>query len=120
MSILDKAKELANLIKELGETDLYRKTVELEADIVDLTGENRALKEKIDELEKHSSIIDNLTFDPPFYVGGEKSDIYCSHCIEVHSLPVHLVKVAKSEIKPKIYSCPMCNNEYTDARDNGT
>lgn len=120
MSTLDKAKELAGLIKELDDADLYRKIVELEADIVELTSDNKELKEKVSELEKYSNIIDDLTFDPPFYVGGEKSDLYCSHCIEVHSLPVHLIKVAKSEINPKIYSCPMCNNEYTDTRNNDT
>ena len=116
MTILNKVKELANLIKELGDVDLYRKVVDLEAEIVELTGEIRALKEKV---EKHSDTISKLTFDPPFYVGEEESDLYCSHCIEVHSLPVRLVKVARSEIKPKIYSCPMCNSEYSDTRDGG-
>lgn len=120
MSILDKAKELASLIKKLDDVDLYRKIVELEAEIVDLTSQNRDLCEKLEEIEKHSSTIDKLTFDPPFYVGGEKSDLYCSHCVEVHKIAVHLVRTARSEIRPRIYSCPMCSNEYPDKRDDGT
>jgi len=40
MGIIDNAKELADLLKAAGNTELYRKIVELEGEIIELTRQN--------------------------------------------------------------------------------
>jgi len=119
MNVVDRAKELATLIKKLDDIDLYRKIVELEGEIIELTRQNRELGERVEDFERSSDIINKLTYDPPFYVGDLPSDLYCSHCIEVHKMPVHLVKTTRAEMRRRIYSCPKCSNEFPDMRDGG-
>ncbi len=44
MGITDNAEEIADLIKKVGDIELYRKIVELEGEIVDLTRQKRSLR----------------------------------------------------------------------------
>lgn len=46
MKIIDDAKNIADIIKELGRMDLYEKILELRGQIVDLTNENNSLVEQ--------------------------------------------------------------------------
>ena len=53
MSIISRVKEIAGQIKNLGDPELYRKIVELEGCVVELTKEKQALEEQNEQL-KHS------------------------------------------------------------------
>ncbi len=47
MGIISDAREIVDLVKKLGDAELYRKIVELEKEIIGLTYEVRELKEKL-------------------------------------------------------------------------
>jgi hypothetical protein len=47
MSTLENLKEIADLVKKLGNIELYRKIVELEGEVIELTRENHDLKERL-------------------------------------------------------------------------
>ena len=51
MSIINRIKDIADLIKKLNDIELYRKIVELEGDIIELTRINRDLEERVSELK---------------------------------------------------------------------
>src|SRR5437667_557533 len=52
MGILDSAKEIADLVKKIGDIELYRKIVELEGQLIELTREKREFEERCDRFEK--------------------------------------------------------------------
>lgn len=47
MSTLENVKEIADIVKKLGNIELYRKIVELEGEVIELTRENHTLTEKL-------------------------------------------------------------------------
>ena len=51
MGIIDSAKEIADLIKQVGDMELYRKIVELEGEIIELTRKARGYEEEIEKLK---------------------------------------------------------------------
>lgn len=116
MSIIDNAKEIASLVQKLGDIDLYRKIVELEGEIIELTRENRQLTEKLAEVSRSQSIIEKLRFDAPFYVTGDGSELYCARCIESDHRAVHVAKMADLELRRRVYLCPQCKSKYVDMR----
>ena len=67
MSIITNAKEIADLVKKLGDVELYRKIIELEGEIIDLTRLNRTLEERVEELSSFLKIKNDMRFEAPFY-----------------------------------------------------
>jgi hypothetical protein len=63
MSVTQNAKELADLIKTLGDTDLYKRIVELEGEIIDLSRVNHHLVQRNAELEAQLQTKGSITFD---------------------------------------------------------
>lgn len=82
MGILDNAKEIADLIKKVGDVDLYRKIVELEGEIVELTRQKRALEERVAELTDALAFKSHLTYREPFYFADGDEVPYCPKCWE--------------------------------------
>lgn len=117
MSITDHAKELVALIKTLGDTDLYRRIVELEADIVALKQEAMSAEQQLADFKRHRAVIDRLVFHAPFYVGDANGELFCARCIEVDQRAVHLVKTDTLELRRRVWSCPECRRTYADTRN---
>jgi hypothetical protein len=78
MSIIDNAKEIADLVKKMGDIELYRKIVALEGEVIDLTREKRGLEEKLFELERSVELRRSLTFKEPFYFEENDTTPYCA------------------------------------------
>lgn len=119
MSVIDNAKELAALIQKLGNTDLYRRIVELEGEIIELTREKHELDQRLAVQDKHAEIIKTLRFDSPFYVSQDKQELFCARCIESCQCAVHVVKTNKIE-RWRYWMCPECKTEYIDMRPSTT
>jgi hypothetical protein len=47
MGVIENMKDIAELIKRAGDIELYRKMVESEGEVIDLTRENRRLGERV-------------------------------------------------------------------------
>ena len=116
MSIIDNAKEIASLVKAIGDVELYRKIVELEGEIIELTREKRELEEKLVRQNRNCEIIKALSFDSPFYVRAGTSEKYCARCIENDEIAVHLVKSMELDLGKRVYFCPQCKAKYPDPR----
>ena len=116
MSIIDNAKEIASLVQKLGDIDLYRKIVELEGEIIELTKEKRQLDEKLSEITRSQVIIDKLHFDAPFYTNADSSELYCARCIESDRRAIHVAKLGELEMRRRVYLCPQCKSKFTDMR----
>lgn len=110
MSIISNAKEIADLVKKLGDAELYRKIIELEGEIIELTRENRTLEERVDDLSSSLRVKQDMRFEAPFYFMGEDKSPYCSKCWDADSSAVRLFCSGGN-----IYDCPACKNRFWPA-----
>jgi hypothetical protein len=112
MGVIENMKDIAELVKKAGDIDLYRKIVESEGQVVDLTRENRRLEEKVQQLEKTLALRGKMTFKEPFwYQEGDETPL-CSACHETKDKSVHLKRVSENR-----WDCPSCNQMYPLKRD---
>lgn len=116
MSIIDNAKEIASIVKKLGDIDLYKKIVELEGEIIELTKQKRQLDEELADITRSKVIIDELRFDAPFYTNVDNTELYCARCIEVDRRAIHVVKQGELEMRRRVYLCPQCKSKFADVR----
>ncbi len=97
MGIIDNAKEVADLIKVAGNTDLYRKICALEGEIIDLTRTNRHLEEQVESLQKLLEKKAKLIWDKTVYRIEGESDPYCPRCWEASEKAIHLAIALNQE-----------------------
>ena len=113
MGIVENAKEIADLIKKYDNIELYRKIVELEGDIIELTRQIRSLEEKNEELEKKLSLSKKMKYKKPFYFQGGDEAPFCPLCYEREEKPIHLLGPEKWDDKQR-YNCPSCNKIFLE------
>jgi transposase-like protein len=87
---------LANLIKKVGDVDLYRKIVELEEEIIELTRQNRQLEEKVDEQQRLLDIKGKMKWEMPFYTMDGDDVPYCPQCWEASEKTIHLRRMQEN------------------------
>jgi hypothetical protein len=93
----------------LGDADLYRKIVELQAEVVQQAGENFQLKKQVKELEESIAFSGKLTYKAPYYFAENDFTPYCPTCWEDHRKAVHL---ARSPATTWI-TCGRCHSAFT-------
>lgn len=106
MSILSNAKDVVEIVKKLGDIELYRKIVELEGDIVELTREKRALEEENQQLKRSLEFSKNLVFKRGFYYAEGDPRPFCPRCWEVDRIAVHMT--AMDVDGEDYYRCANC------------
>jgi hypothetical protein len=109
LSIIDNAKEIADLIKKAGDIDLYKKIVELEGEIIELTRLIRELEEQNTELKQTLKMANTMIFKAPFYFSGEDPQPYCPRCWEADCKAIHLTGPDGMD---ESYECPECERVY--------
>ena len=113
MSIVSNAKEVADLVKKLGDIELYRKIVALEEEILDLTREKRELESSVEELNESLRLKAVLTYKKPFYYQENEVEPYCPNCWENDGKAIHLFDVAySSTFQNHHFACPTCKRDY--------
>lgn len=122
MGIIENAKDIADIIKKAGDIELYRKIVELEGEIIDLTREKRSLEEIISEKDKEiQRIKDALELKPKlikqydaYYQINDKGEAtgepYCMHCWEVNHKAIYLFSSGPNN------RCHSCQTGYVELR----
>jgi hypothetical protein len=107
MSIINNAKEIADLIKKMGDIDLYRRIVELEGEIVDLTRAKRDAEAEIERLRYTLKTKEQMSFKKPFYYMVNDPVPYCPKCWEVNHVAVHMDGPIDVMAGPR-YDCHNC------------
>ena len=77
MGTIENVKEMAILIKNLGDLDLYRRILDLQGEIIDLTGAKRSLDEENHELKKQLEFSKKMQFNEPFWYTEGDHVPYC-------------------------------------------
>jgi len=111
MGVIDNAKEIADLVKKVGDIDLYRKIVALESEILDLTREKRQLEEKVSNLEQSLAFKEKLVFKEPLYWLEGDGTPYCPGCWVEKRQAVHLMYRYNYKVDEQ-WDCPICKFEY--------
>ena len=73
MSVIDQAKEIAGLIKKIGDIELYRKIIELEGEIIELTRSKHELEDTKSNLEKQLALKKKHEFRSSVLFSRERS-----------------------------------------------
>jgi len=101
--------------------DLYKKGANLEAEqtllelreaFFSLKEENLDLKEQVQELKEEMKILEDLSYEEPFYfsgVGDNKDGPFCQKCFDVDKTLVRLIPVTTFKGSHK---CKNCDNYY--------
>ena len=108
MSLISNAKEIADLIKKLDDVELYRKIIELEGEIIEVTREKHTLDERVQELTNTLNIKENMTFRQPFYYQEGDNVPFCPRCWETDNKSVHVVNGGQFHAGTR-HTCPSCN-----------
>jgi hypothetical protein len=110
MSTLENLKEIADLVKKLGNIELYRKIVELEGEVIELTRENPDLKERL----RFKS--DDFEFRNPFWYDRARPDRpLCAKCFANQKVAPMSEPYKAAGVWRK---CLVCGNEIQIEQDN--
>lgn len=111
MSIIDNAKEIAELIKKYNDQELYQKIVSLREEILSLREDNLQLRESVSQFESSSKIAEDLKRDGNAYYiekeGKERLGPFCMACWDYESKLVNMSS-HKSTIKDRSYTTHRC------------
>lgn len=112
MGVLDNMKEVADLVKKVGDVELYRRIVELEGEVIELTREKRALEERVEEQDRALRLQGDLKFRSEgfYWMDGDRVP-YCPRCWEATHTAVHLFHAFTSHDYSR-YECPECKQSY--------
>jgi hypothetical protein len=112
MGVVENMKEMADLIKKLGDIELNRKVLTLETEVLDLTREKRRAEEKVEELERTLRFKGDLKFKEPFYWLGDDQTPYCPVCWEDKHKALH-VHYSHANNHGQYWACPNCKADFT-------
>ena len=111
MGVVENVKDVAELVKKMGDIELYKKILALEMEVMELTRDKRRADEKIEELERMLNLQSELKFDAPFYWLADDRTPFCTACWEGHRKAAHLVVKFEHEAHARL-DCPTCKHEY--------
>jgi len=113
MSVVDDVGKIAELIKKIGDMELYKKILDLETEVRELTRDKRRSDDKVEELERTLKIKGELVFRENHYYlkNDEKEDgPFCSSCWDRDG---KLIRIHNT-----VYgiNCPVCAKERLTAK----
>ena len=109
MGVLENVKEVTGLIQKIDNIELYRKILDLQAEVFNLVDENRKLKQDSDELREKQRIKETLFFDKSVYViqkaDGKEEGPFCPSCWDGHKRLSRLAEYGNTAY----LRCPVCD-----------
>jgi len=113
MNPIEQVKELALLIKKVGDIELYSKIVEFQTEVVKLSSQNAELEQKCLKLEAELSLKKSLRHVRSLYHADNDPIPFCPHCWETSEKLVHLFgPKAWTQPSGEMWECHACNNDY--------
>lgn len=83
MSIVGDAKDIAEVIKAMGNIDLHRKIVDLQSEIIDLLQEKNDLERRFMQLNDQIDQSKSMSYKQPFWFKTGDDAAHCPRCWEV-------------------------------------
>lgn len=108
MSVISDAKELALLIKKIGDVDLERRIVNLQAEIIELTQQRNEISSTCEELTRRLDRRARMQFKAPVYYAEGDPIPMCPVCWERDEKCVHLSGPHHRDGSTE-YDCNVCN-----------
>jgi len=109
MGAIENVKEVAKLVKDIGNMELYRQILDLQGEIMELTQANREYQKQVEVLQEKLEQIGQMTFQSPFYFQNGDDVPYCPRCWEFDKRAIHLSEPVHVAAGPR-YACPQCKN----------
>jgi len=91
MGVLENLKDVAELAQKVGQLDLYKKILQAEDEVRELTQEKRRLEDKVEELDRSLKLRNAMKFSAPLYYQDGDKIPFCAVCYEKDGRPVHVV-----------------------------
>lgn len=109
MSIIDDVRSVTKVIQQIDNVELYRKILDLQAEIMNLVDENRGLKEEIVSLQDAIKTKESLQFQHNSYWtknpdGSRRDGPFCSKCWDKDKQTVRMLTMGNSQF----HQCPSC------------
>jgi hypothetical protein len=118
LGIIENAKEVADLIKKIGDQELYRRIVDLQGEVVELTGKVVTLSQQLLDSQQKSTALEELLKVKGkmekhgyFYFLGDDPDGHCARCWEVDRKIVHIASIRHDKLGIQ-WTCPQCKTAY--------
>jgi hypothetical protein len=108
MSIISDAKEIADLVKAMGNIDLYRKIVDLQTEIIGVIQEKNEIERRMMELNDAIEQGKSMSYKKPFWFKTGDDVAHCPRCWEVEKKAVHLIGPRAGVSQGPRYDCPQC------------
>jgi len=105
MGIIENVKEAVAIVQRIDNLDLYRKILDLQAEVTALVEENNALKRRL-------SVAEDLVFRENSYWRTNGDGPFCCRCWDADSKLIRLI--VQSGFKPH---CPNCGNYFGSPTD---
>ena len=112
MGVVDNIKEITGLIQKIDNIELYRKILDLHAEVLGLVDENRGLRDKVQALEGRLAVRENLVFQGSVYIirndDGSSKGPFCTGCWDGKNLLARLVDYGSNTY----LNCPNCSKTF--------
>ncbi|WKZ32125.1 MAG: hypothetical protein QY316_09420 [Thermodesulfobacteriota bacterium] len=111
MGILENAKDVVKLVKEIDNIELYRKILDLQSELMDVLQELGELKKENASLKELLERRESLKYENNAYwrdLNGKKEGPFCATCHDTKELLVRLHYVNGDGIIEPYHVCRSC------------
>lgn len=106
MGLVDKVKEVAALVQQLGNIELYRTILDLQKDALDSEDEKRKLRDQVLALEEEVRIKGQLAArDNVYWLGDGQEGPFCTGCKDSGK---RLIRLHDHDLEGIVWRCPVC------------
>lgn len=107
MGLYEGIKDVAKVVQQADNVELYKQLLDLSAQALDMQAEIAKLKEENVTLKKKKTISDKIIRHKEAYItldGEEKELYYCSHCWDSEEITIQLIVGSNGT-----FECPHCH-----------
>ena len=108
MGIVETLKDVATLVQKTDNIELVKQVLALQGQALEMQEDNRALRERIKELESTLNLAKALRFEAPFYFAADDKIPFCPRCWEADKRAIHLT----SDWNGRRWECHQCNKVF--------
>lgn len=109
MSIIDNIKSITTTIRQIDNIELYRRILDLQAEIMNVVSENQELRQENSSLSEKLVTKQAITFDNSAYwtrIDDKRDGPYCTRCWDLEKNLIRLHPCGN----PAMYDCPNCKS----------